>query len=242
MTRSAHNSGFSLLEVLVASAVLAIVLTILLAALTTSLSLWRNTEKKLFSDREARAAELLIAQDLATAVVPSEPNLWPRVFNGRLQFLTAKPEKLQNGDKGDVCFVEYWVDKNSGALNRSIYYSSETFKNVLLPGSFPSSSKEPDLLATNILSDAKNAVKGLAIEREVNNENFVVLGTNNPSGQLLPLRGAYSQDNPPIAIEVNFAVTDPESWSNQDLWKNPSYKLNHAGLYSFRVDLPAPPK
>ena len=95
-----------------ASAVLAIVMAILLGALSTSLSLWRNTEGKLAADREGRAAELMMAQDLASAVVPADPALWPRVNNGHLQFLTAKSTDYQTtGDNnlGDVCFVEYSV-------------------------------------------------------------------------------------------------------------------------------------
>lgn len=242
MNHPRRNEAFSLLEVLVASAVLAIVLTILLGALTTSLALWRNTEKKLFADREARAAELLIAQDLANAVVPANVNLWPRVSNGRLQFLTAKTSEYQDNEPGDICFVEYWVDKNSGALNRSFLYSKDTFTKVIQTGNFPASGTDPEVLATNILEDARDAVKGLAIEREVNSTPFLILGTNNPSGQPLPLVGQPSITNPPVAVEVNFAVTDPDSWANKDLWKKSSYKLNHAGLYSFRVDLPAPPK
>jgi len=242
MIYSRGKEAFSLLEVLVASAVLAVVLTVLLGALTTSLSLWRNTEKKMFADREARAAELLIAQDLANAVVPANVNLWPRVSDGRLQFLTAKSAEYQDGEQGDLCFVEYWVDKQSGALNRSMYYSKDTFTKVIQTGSFPAAGTKVELLATNILEDARDAVKGLAIEKEVNNTPFVILGTNNATGQPLPMVGQPSISNPPVAVEVNFAVTDPDSWANKDLWDKPAYKLNHAGLFSFRVDLPAPPK
>ena len=56
-----RSNGFSLIEVLVASAVLSIVLAILLGTLSASMSLWRNTENKLGADREGRAAEQLLA-------------------------------------------------------------------------------------------------------------------------------------------------------------------------------------
>ncbi len=235
------SHGFSLLEVLVASAVLAIVLAVLLGTLTTSLSLWRNTEGKLYSDREARAAELLIAQDLSSVVMPANPDLWPRVDDGTLQFLVSKPEDYQGeGEVGDVCFVEYSVDSSRNILTRVFYPSSRTFDEIIRSGSFPSPSPgEGQVLATNVLSDNRDAVRGLAVRQEANPVNFVMLGTN--TGNLVEFSGAYSAANRPVAVEVNFAVTDPSSMNTRDLWEGrPDMKLRNAGFYSFRVSLPEP--
>jgi prepilin-type N-terminal cleavage/methylation domain-containing protein len=233
--------GFSLLEVLVASAVLAIVLTVLLGTLTTSLSLWRNTEGKLYSDREARAAELLIAQDLTSVVMPTNPGLWPRTNQGSLQFLVTKPEDYQGaGEVGDVCYVEYRVDAGANTLTRVFYPSERTFTEIIQNGNFPASGGgEGQILATNVLSDSRDAVRGMAVYREANRNNFVILGTN--SGALLEHTGTYSAGNRPVAVEVNFAVTDPSSMANRDLWEaRQDVKLRNAGLYSFRVNLPQP--
>jgi prepilin-type N-terminal cleavage/methylation domain-containing protein len=234
-------TGFSLLEVLVASAVLAIVLTILLGALSTSLSLWRTTEGKVSADREARAAELLIAQDLANVVMPVNSNLWPRVKNNSLQFLTLKSADYQGADGvnvGDVCFVEYSIDKQSNALKRLFYASQRTFDEILdkSPPGFPepgSGGPDNQLLATNILSNNRDAVRGLAIQNEAPTNNFIVLDR-----RLLP--PASGDTNPPAAVEVNFAVADPDAMANKDLWENTEMKLRNAGLYSFRMHLPLP--
>jgi len=237
-------AGFSLLEVLVASAVLAIVLTVLLGTLTTSLSLWRNTEGKLYSDREARAAELLMAQDLSSVVMPANPNLWPRTNQNSLQFLVTKPADYQGaGQVGDVCFVEYVVDPGANTLTRLFYPSDRTFNQVIQGGSFPAAASEPgQILATNVLADSRDAVRGLVLYREANRRSFVVLGTNNSGNTLLEHTGTYSAANRPVAVEVNFAVTDPTSMDNRDLWEGqPDMKLRNAGLYSFRVSLPEPP-
>jgi prepilin-type N-terminal cleavage/methylation domain-containing protein len=233
-------AGFSLLEVLVASAVLAIVLTVLLGTLTTSLSLWRNTEGKLYSDREARAAELLIAQDLSSVVMPTNPGLWPRTNQGSLQFLVTKPQDYQGaGEVGDVCYVEYKVDAGANTLTRLFYPSERTFTEIIQNGNFPASGGEGQILATNLLSDSRDAVRGMAVYREANRNNFVILGTN--SGTLLEHTGAYNAGNRPVAVEVNFAVTDPSSMANRDLWEGrQDMKLRNAGLYSFRVNLPEP--
>jgi prepilin-type N-terminal cleavage/methylation domain-containing protein len=239
-TASVHRNhgGFSLLEVLVASAVLSVVLMVLLGVLTTTLNIWRSTEGKGHADREARAAELLIVQDLDNILVPADPNLWPRLQNDRLQFLTLKPRDYQSepGDVGDVTFVEYYFDHQTHRLMRAFIGSRETFESILRPGRFPTpDATAAQILADNILPDAADAVRGLAVAREANRTNFVFLGPN-----LLPLSGPPSAGNFPRAIEVNFAVTDPQSIDNLDLLSNPAYRLRNAGLYSFRIHLPEP--
>jgi len=232
------RSGFSLLEVLVASAVLAIVLMILLGVLSTTLNIWSATEGKSFADREARAAELLIVQDLDNVFVPADPNLWPQLQNDRLQFLTLKPQDYQSGpgDVGDVTFVEYYFDHQTHRLMRAFIGSRETFEDILRSGRFPApGATDAQILADNILPDAADAVRGLAVEREANRTNFVFLDP-----ELLPLSGAPSADNYPRAIEVNFAVTDPQAIDNLNLLNSQAYRLRNAGLYSFRIHLPEP--
>ncbi len=234
-----------MLEVLVASVVLSIVLTILLGTLSTSMSLWRNTENKLASDREGRSAELLLARDLSGVVMPANPALWPRVVDNHLQFLSLKPVDYQPtnaGNVGDVCFVEYFVDAERGHLNRIFLGSRETFDEIIQPGQFPSPSSEADeenVLADNLLENTADAVRGLALENQANPENFVVLNTN-----MVLLTGGYSAANRPAAIEVTLAVADPTSMEekNRAIWEqNSAVSLRNAGVYSFRVALPEPP-
>lgn len=242
-TATSPRSGFSLLEVLVASAVLSVVLMILLGVLSTTLNIWRATEGKTASDREARAAELLLTQDLANIIIPADLNLWPRLQSDRLQFLTLKPLDYQSedGDVGDICFVEYYFDRPSNRLLRLFLGSRATYDFVLSPGQFPAPGAlagqggGPQVLADNILPNAVDAVRGLAVANEANNTNFVLLGP-----RLLPMTGVVSPTNFPRAIEVNFAVADPQGIDSLDLLSNPGYRLRNAGLYSFRVLLPKP--
>jgi len=237
------RAGFTLLEVLVASVVLAIVLAILLGTLTTSMSLWRNTEGKIAADREGRSADLLLADDLMNAVMPANRNLWPRTNNGSLQFLTARPRDYQgtsSADVGDVCFVEYQVDAANSTLTRRFLASRETFDDIITAGQFPSpSSQDSQLLAVNVMKGTADAVRGFGLAGVANPANFVVLNTN-----MIALTGAYSTNNPPTAIEVNLAVADPTSMEpeNKAIWEaNTSVVLRNAGIYSFRVSLPNPP-
>lgn len=242
IAKTTRDSAFSLIEVMVASAVLAIVMAILLGTLSTSMALWRNTESKQSADREGRAAELLLAQDVASAVMSTNPNLWPRVANGRLQFLTTKPadyQRMTDGDFGDVCLVEYAVDSDNHSLVRSFFGSKKTYELLKAAGSGgslptpPTGGAEPQLLATNVLKDMHDAVRGLGVYKEPLRTNFVMLGQD-----LMPASAPYSAGNPPAAVEVNLGVADPDSIANEDLLQNENYKLRNAGFYSFRLSFP----
>ena len=252
------SPGFTLLEVLVASAILGVVMLVLLNTLSTSMSLWRNTEAKAASDREARASGLLLAQDLGNVVMPANPNLWPRILTNRvnrentlfLRFLTTKPADYQTSpdDAGDVCYVEYAVLPSTNAsgreLRRLFWPSGKTYTDVIMKGAFPSAQPQTEFqsLGLNLLPTNRMAARGLgALLNEANNTNFVLLGTNNSDRALLPFTGNLSASNYPVAIEVNFAVTDPDVMRNTNLLNNPQYILRNAGLYSTRYFLPKPP-
>jgi len=254
------SSGFTLLEVLVASAILGVVMLVLLNTLSTSMSLWRNTEAKAASDREARASGLLLAQDLSSVVMLANSNLWPRILTARvggantivLQFLTAKPADYQTSpdDTGDVCYVEYAVLPSTNAsgreLRRLFWPSGKTFTEVVGKGAFPRAQAQTEFqsLGLNLLPTNRMAARGLgALLNEANNTNFVLLGTNDSRkpGALLPFTGNRSLSNYPVAIEINFAVTDPDIQRNTNLLNNPQYILRNAGLYSTRFFLPKPP-
>lgn len=251
--RHRSDQGFSLLEVLVASAILGVVMMVLLSTLTTSLSLWRTTESKSLADREARASQLLLAQDLANVVMPANSNLWPRIVTNRigrdnvlyLKFLTTAPSDYQAGagDTGDVCYVEYAVLPSTNAsgseLRRLFWPSGKAFSDVVSAGRFPSVQPQDQFqsLGLNLLPTNRLAARGLgALATEANNTNFILLGTN-----MLPFTGAPSPANYPAAIEVNFAVADPDTLRNTNQLNNANYILRNAGLYSTRFYLPKPP-
>jgi len=147
-------AGFTLLELMVSSAVIGMLMMVLLAVTSASLNLWRGSEEAISVDREGRTAMALISQDLANIVVPAEDPR-PEVDEATnaavpLRFLTTKPADYQDpdeGDTGDVCFVEYRFRDN--ALLRGFAGSSNTFEK--LPD-FPVIPDEDfEVLATNVL-------------------------------------------------------------------------------------------
>ncbi len=234
--------AFTILEMLVASAVMGVLVVILLGTLTTTLALWRNTDNKLTADREGRSAQLILGQDLASAIVPSNTNFYPRLITNSgtvfLQFLTLKPQDYQDtNDVGDVCYVEYAVLTNEKRLVRTFFGSGQTFSNILRVGAFRASpdTTNAQMVADNLLVDNRAAARRMRLEGNVNINHFEILGTNG-----LPLTNPLSSSNRPAFVEFNFAAVDPQTASNTNLLTNANIVLRSAGLFSSRVALPTP--
>lgn len=244
-SRERPADAFTLIEVLVSSAILSILMAVMFAALSTSLSLWRNTDSKMIADREARATHLMLARDLANAVVPADTKFWPRLrTNGPnifLQLLTAAPTEFQPSvgmNSGDVCYVEYSIPAGTNKLMRFFYGSEQTFNDILRGPGFRSAptTNDAQLLAANILTNNRDAVRDLKVLfTNADRRNFNLLNPN-----LALLTGTVTNTNWPAAVEVNFSVGDPEVTANQDLLKSPQYRLRNAGAYSLRFSLPKP--
>lgn len=252
-TRPAHSvrpdAGFTLVELLVSSAVLGLIMAVLLGSMSSGLSLWRTTEGKIAADREGRSGHLLLAQDLANAVVPTNTsgpmtNLWPRItVNGtRLGFLVKRPPEYQApGETGDVCYVEYLVQSNG--LYRGFVGSADTYaslRNNQLP---TINNADFQLLADNVVPNT-NVLKGTAMMtnsdtggRAVVQTNFIPVTFSNNAGFIVYV--ATQSGRRPDAIEVNLATADRDGVENQDLLNTlPNYKLRNAGYFTFRVNMP----
>jgi len=258
-TRPAAADAFTIVELLVSSAVLAIVLSVMFAALSTGLSVWRNTDNKILADREARAIELVLIRDLANIVMPASSNLWPRIDSPRrssvqqLKFLTTAPAEMQPdaGQVGDVCYVEYTIvpATNTNPANgvpvagselRRLFWSSrKTYSDVIASNAFPMTNDASSTnflpLGVNLLPSNSMAARGIGnLVREMKNSNFVLLGRDFLTYQT-------NSTNYPVAIEVNFAVADPETLANTNLLNSPNFIPRNAGLFSLRIPLPKPP-
>lgn len=245
--------AFTLLEVLVSAAIFSIVIAVLLAVLSSSLGIWRTTVGQVEVDNEGRGGFFLLMQDIDNVVMPDSTAMWPRVVRRGdslfFQFLTTKPLDYQDtdfGDVGDICFAEYYLGgdgANGGvSLLRSFRNSKWTYENVLKAGSFPDPLVDGQVLSTNLLRDFRDSLRSrAALYGEANTNSFVLLATNNigQAGSPLPLAGAYSLTNPPVGVEINFAVTDYKEAANPELLQNLSYRPRNSGYFSMRFSFPS---
>jgi prepilin-type N-terminal cleavage/methylation domain-containing protein len=243
-------AAFTLVELLVSSAILGIMMAVLLSSMASGLSLWRVTEGKIAADREGRSGHLLLAQDLANAFVPTNASLWPQIkSNGsNLGFLVTRPADYQNasgGDVGDICYVDYSVRSNG--LYRRFVGSKETYQS-LKNNRLPASSSAPfQLLADNVVPNT-NVTKVLMAKSDENGvvgplimrTNFigVTFSYRTNSGTVTLQYETTAPGKRPDAIEVNLATTDLDGVKNLDLMKSPNFKLRNSGFFTFRVNLP----
>lgn len=122
------SSAFTILELLVAMAVMALLLVVLMNMVDSATKLWRTSENRVDSYREARAALGIIARDLQNTVsanntrffavndssafgpLPVEAVKNDTNMAGAVFFLSALPATAQaQGERSDVCRVGYFL-------------------------------------------------------------------------------------------------------------------------------------
>ena len=173
-TLSKKSSAFSLLELLVAIAVLCILLVILLDIVQGATNLWRTSENKVEAYREARAALQIISSDLRHALASTNTNFFRRDISSypnstNVAFLATLPLSSQETNSlSDICTVGYFLAYDnkspvSGITGRQSYNlyryfveSNETFAK-LSDSSGPADvldfdpSRQPEILARNVV-------------------------------------------------------------------------------------------
>ena len=119
--RSGSSNAFSLLEVLIASTVLALLIALLLGIVNGASSLWSNAEGRREAAREVREGLRMMAEDLHSSVITAEPETLLindpelKVGDGKnpcksLFLLVSHPrDQRHNGIKGDLCATGYFI-------------------------------------------------------------------------------------------------------------------------------------
>jgi GxxExxY protein len=131
--------AFTLLELLVALTVLAILVTMMMGLVTSATALWRQSENRAEAYREARAAMSIISRDLQNTIVSTNPSLFR--INGdafgqltgsdiitnptnasAIFFHAAMPANAQDPDanKSDVCQVGYFIAFDRTAMSTNL--------------------------------------------------------------------------------------------------------------------------
>jgi len=167
--RSRSSSAFSLLEVLIATTILALLIALLLGIVNGASSLWSNAEGRREAAREVREGLRMMAEDLHSAVVTATPETLlinePELKIGESKsifFLVSHPrDQRHNGIKGDLCATGYFIaaaPEGNGMRNLYRFHASgddvanayESKNLTELYATAMAGNKNTELLARNI--------------------------------------------------------------------------------------------
>ena len=222
--------GFSLLEVLVATAVLSILMVMLMGLVSSASALWRQSENRAEAFREARAALGIISRDLSSIFVgPQATNHFlfgqaagealarggSVVFDGDRQamfFLTLLPPAAQEeGSLSDICQVGYFLAFDRTAISQA------------LPGSQPSMNLYRYFLSSNQTFQRLSANGSVVFTNNLlpTDNSVELLARNVREFRIVPLvlsNGTYttnfspSPDRPlPDVLEISLSAVNQEA-------------------------------
>lgn len=149
------NSAFTLLELLVSSAIIGLMMMVLLTAASTSLGVWRGAENRISVDREGRNGLALMADDLANVIVLPASAPQPKFGHWEhyvfMEFPVLRPRDYQDSgtaNGGDICYVRYKYNSDEKKVSRSHVDSAATFT-ALRANAAPGETTY-EMLATNV--------------------------------------------------------------------------------------------
>jgi type II secretory pathway pseudopilin PulG len=169
----ATPTAFTLVEMLVSMAVLALLVLAMMTMVESAVKLWRAFEERTDACREARAALVIMARDLRNAVADTNVDFMKfnlqsgaagTNYGSNVFFLASLPVSAQDaGSKSDVCEVGYFLalDRTPASTNRSLnlyrYFrnSNHTFSNIASSSLFTNiaaGAAGEELLARNVVA------------------------------------------------------------------------------------------
>ena len=212
LLRSSRRAAFTLVEILVATAISSTILLAIFALLGSSLTLFNRTSHAIGQSADARFALERISADLSGIVITSgtiqcvenHPSLYSGIpsynaadKNGSLFFVTPS----LNAGAGDLCVVAYRLNRRSLALERAMVDSASAWSN------------SPKYLASGYPSLDWEPVAGNAVEFEIH--LFTYLEASLPELPATPSVANWDSeaDGRPALASVNISFIDPPTAS-----------------------------
>ena len=129
--KGTHTLAFTLLEVILSTAILAIFIIVLVGMSDGTYRIFGNAEGNREIGREARTGLQAITKDLRSAVLTSDPTTLSiseekqdkQGNNGEsLFFLVSQPQEKQgSGNNGDLCVKGYFISTDPHEGTRNLY-------------------------------------------------------------------------------------------------------------------------
>jgi prepilin-type N-terminal cleavage/methylation domain-containing protein len=240
--------AFTLLELLVAMAVLSLLVVVLMSMVDSATKLWKANENRVESFREARAAINLIASDLKVAFASTNTNYFTTNIapefgaspsDGSVFFVAALPPNAQDegSSYGDLCQVGYFLkfgksglgsaQQDTYGLYRYFKESNATFTNLANSTPlFEHSTAGVELLARNISFFKVNCY------------------STDAAGTITPW--VKSTNNPvPNFVEIQLVAYNNDAakrFSDQNSWKDTNSKIyqDNSRIFSARIPIRQP--
>ncbi len=116
MSPTHKSRGFTLAEVLIATAITLLVVTLLFGVFSSVVSQWRSSDQRIDAFRDARAALLLITRDLSRAHVNGDRQMITLVDDtGTYAKEAYMVTPIPNAGKSELCAVGYYCAWDSVA-------------------------------------------------------------------------------------------------------------------------------
>ena len=180
-----RSAGFTLVELLVSSAILTLIIVLLVGMADGVSRIWRDGERRREAIREARAGLEMITEDLHSAVITTNPaTIFIKEVKGHDQPLDGSSlflltshssEKRQTGNEGDLCATGYFTALDpDGSGTRDLYRfhaSGKPVANALEQGKLkelyatgsPENTSTTELLARHIVALDVQRVAGATV-------------------------------------------------------------------------------
>jgi len=260
---SVPTAAFTLLELLVSMSVMAILAVLLLGIVDNTTKLWRTSESRVDSYREARAALSTMARDLSGTISSTNTNYFRINLGsgmpsgaetdtnraGNLFFLAAIPSKAQDaGNKSDVCEVGYFLawGRTSAVSGSGLNTNNASMQETLnLYRYFRSSDATfSNLVSTNALDASIVNITGQESELLARNvRSMKVTPLQQTNGAFVPFAASTSQPVPDLVeIEIRTLSQDAaRRFTNKAAWMSgtaPAGLTNAEQSFTTRVRIP----
>lgn len=214
--RKSEIGGFTLVEILVAMALLMVVVVLLHQVYSSASALWQRSLQRIDAVREARAALDIVARELSmTRLEPNLPTLHfgelfsdPEVPEGLNRQVYALVPLVRNDGNSDLCAVGYYCawdhEEKAFTLMRHCLGSDATYERLVAATADgtvdPSEIFEPSgLNATGVIQDE-------VVASHVWDFNVTPIRTDGSRELEYPI--SYTGDLPP-AVEISLKAVSP---------------------------------
>jgi uncharacterized protein (TIGR02599 family) len=208
MDNKARRSGFTIVELLVATAVLMLLMALLLSALNSSMTIWTRGASKIQSFQQARAAYEAMTRKISQATLNiywdydtnSSGNPIGYKRQSELQFLTGPATNLLSGAANTRTHAVFFL----APLGYSTNTNQALLQSLLNAGGYYLSFGPDSAPAPLTANYAKSRFRLMEIWQP--SENLGIYSTNQPSGTLPPANPWYSTNDSSMLAENIIAL------------------------------------